>query len=134
MHDSNGSKQTSRASWAALLFTFCLATIIDVGVGWLLRQPGLAASLRILIAFLPVPANLVLIALLVRKIRSLDEFLRQVHLEAAATALFLTGLAVFIYGYLERAQAVRSLNVGVVWIVMAISYGIGYAIAVRHYR
>ena len=118
----------------SLLFTFCLATIIDVGVGWLLRQPGLAASLRILIAFLPVPANLVLIALLVRKIRSLDEFLRQVHLEAAATALFLTGLAVFIYGYLERAQAVRSLNVGVVWIVMAISYGIGYAIAVRHYR
>ena len=134
MHDSNGSKQTSRASWAGLLFTLCLATIIDVGVGWLLRQPGLAASLRILIAFLPVPANLVLIALLVRKIRSLDEFLRQVHLEAAATALFLTGLAVFIYGYLERAQAVRSLNVGVVWIVMAISYGIGYAIAVRHYR
>ena len=134
MRDSNGSKQTSHASWTALLFTFCLATIIDVGVGWLLRQPGLAASLRILIAFLPVPANLVLIALLVRKIRSLDEFLRQVHLEAAATALFLTGLAVFIYGYLERAQAVRSLNVGVVWIVMAISYGIGYAIAVRHYR
>ena len=134
MHDSNGSKQTSRASWAGFLFTLCLATIIDVGVGWLLRQPGLAASLRILIAFLPVPANLVLIALLVRKIRSLDEFLRQVHLEAAATALFLTGLAVFIYGYLEQAQAVRSLNVGVVWIVMAISYGIGYAIAVRHYR
>ena len=134
MHDSNSSKQTSRASWAALLFTLCLATIIDVGVGWLLRQPGLAASLRILIAFLPVPANLVLIALLVRKIRSLDEFLRQVHLEAAATALFLTGLAVFIYGYLEQAQAVRSLNVGVVWIVMAVSYGIGYAVAVRHYR
>ena len=134
MHDSSSSKQTSRASWAALLFTLCFATIIDVGVGWLLGQPGLAASLRILIAFLPVPANLVLIALLVRKIRSLDEFLRQVHLEAAATALFLTGLAVFIYGYLERAQAVRSLNVGVVWIVMAISYGIGYAIAVRHYR
>ena len=134
MHDSNGSKQTSRASSAVLLFTLCFATIIDVGVGWLLGQPGLAASLRILIAFLPVPANLVLIALLVRKIRSLDEFLRQVHLEAAATALFLTGLAVFIYGYLERAQAVRSLNVGVVWIVMAISYGIGYAIAVRHYR
>ena len=134
MHDSNGSKQTSRASSAVLLFTLCFATIIDVGVGWLLGQPGLAASLRILIAFLPVPANLVLIALLVRKIRSLDEFLRQVHLEAAATALFLTGLAVFIYGYLEQAQAVRSLNVGVVWIVMAISYGIGYAIAVRHYR
>jgi len=134
VHDSNGSKQTSRASSAVLLFTLCFATIIDVGVGWLLGQPGLAASLRILIAFLPVPANLVLIALLVRKIRSLDEFLRQVHLEAAATALFLTGLAVFIYGYLERAQAVRSLNVGVVWIVMAISYGIGYAIAVRHYR
>ena len=134
MHDSNGHQQTSRASWAGLLFTLCVATIIDIGVGWLLGRPGLAASLRILIALLPIPANLVLIALLVRKIRRLDEFLRQVHLEAAATALFLTGLAVFIYGYLEKAQAVRSLNVGVVWIVMAVSYGIGYAVAVRHYR
>jgi hypothetical protein len=83
---------------------------------------------------LPIPANLVLVALIVRTIRKLDEFLRHVHLEAVAIAFFLTGLAVFIYGYLERAHAVHPLNVAIVWVFMAVFYGIGYLVSVRHYR
>jgi hypothetical protein len=78
--------------------------------------------------------NLVLVAAIVRRIRSLDEFLRHVHLEAVAIAFFLTGLAVFIYGYLQKAQAVRSLKFGIVWIFMVLFYGVGYVIAARHYR
>jgi hypothetical protein len=35
---------------------------------------------------------------------------------------------------LQKAQAVRPLNVGIVWIFMALFYGIGYVIAARHYR
>ena len=72
--------------------------------------------------------------MIVRTIRQLDEFLRYVHLEAIAIAFLLTGLAVFVYGYLQKAQAVRPLNVGIVWIFMALFYGIGYVIAARHYR
>jgi len=87
-----------------------------------------------LIALLPVPANLVLVVLIIRTIRKLDEFLRQVHLEAVAIGFLLTGLAVFVYGYLERADAVRPLNVGIVWFFMLLFYGIGYVIAARHYR
>lgn len=117
-----------------LLFTLCLATIIDLGVGWWLGRPGLGQNPRIAIALLPIPANLVLIALIVRTIRNLDEFLRQVHLEAVVIGFLLTGLAVFVYGYLQKAQAVRPLNVGIVWIFMALFYGIGYVIAARHYR
>jgi hypothetical protein len=83
---------------------------------------------------LPIPANLLLVALIVRSIRKLDDFLRQVHLEAVAIAFLLTGLAVFVYGYLEMASAVGPLNVAIVWVFMAIFYGIGYLIAVRHYR
>ena len=89
---------------------------------------------RIAIALLPIPANLVLIALIVRAIRRLDVFLRQVHLEAVAIAFLLTGLAVFVYGFLEQAQAVRTLNLAVVWVFMAIFYGIGYLVASRYYR
>jgi hypothetical protein len=85
-------------------------------------------------ALLPIPGNLVLVAAIVRTLRQLDDFLRHVHLEAVAIAFMLTGLAVFIYGYLQEAQVVRPLNVGIVWIFMALSYGIGYAVAVRHYR
>jgi len=117
-----------------LLSVLCVATAIDIGAGWLLGQPGFGSHARIVFALLPIPANLVLVAVIVRRIRKLDEFLRHVHLEAVAIAFLLTGLAVFVYGYLQKAQAVRPLNVGIVWIFMAIFYGIGYVIAVRHYR
>jgi hypothetical protein len=116
--------------WGVLFF----ASAIDLGAGWLLGQPGFGSHARILFAVLPIPANLVLVAMIVRRIRQLDEFLRYVHLEAVAIAFLLTGLAVFVYGYLQKAQAVRPLNVGVVWIFMAAFYGIGYVIAARHYR
>ncbi len=121
-------------SVGTLLLTLCLATVIDVGVGWWLGRPGFGQNVRIAIALLPVPANLVLVALIVRTIRRLDDFLRQVHLEAVAIGFLLTGLAVFVYGYLQQAQAVRPLNVAIVWIFMALFYGLGYLIAARHYR
>jgi hypothetical protein len=123
-----------RPSLLPLLATLAIASAIDLGAGWLLGQPHLSESTRILIAFLPVPANLVLVTLILRTIRRLDEFLRQVHLEAVAIGFLLTGLAVFVYGYLQRAGAVRSLNVGIVWFFMLLFYGIGYVIAARHYR
>jgi hypothetical protein len=117
-----------------LLSVLCVATAIDIGAGWLLGRPGFGSHARVIFALLPVPANLVLVAVIVRRIRQLDEFLRHVHLEAVAIAFLLTGLAVFVYGYLQKAQAVRPLNVGIVWIFMAVFYGIGYVVAVRYYR
>jgi hypothetical protein len=117
-----------------LLGVLCAASAIDIGAGWLLGQPGFGSHARIIFALLPIPANLVLVAVIVRRIRQLDEFLRHVHLEAVAIAFLLTGLAVFVYGYLQKAQAVRPLNVGIVWIFMAAFYGVGYVIAARHYR
>src|SRR5207248_3066237 len=112
----------ARKSFAPLLLTLCLASIIDLGAGWLLRQPHLTQPAR------------VLVALIVGTIRKLDEFLRHVHLEAAAIGFLLTGLAVFVYGYLQRASALPPLNVGIVWLFMVLFYGIGYVIAARHYR
>jgi len=117
-----------------LLSVLSVATAIDVGAGWLLGQSGFGSHARIIFALLPIPANLVLVAVIVRRIRQLDEFLRHVHLEAVAIAFLLTGLAVFVYGYLQKAEAVRPLNVGIVWIFMAVFYGIGYVIAARYYR
>ena len=128
------SGRNSVPSLRTLLGVLCVATAIDVGAGWLLGQAGFRSHARIIFALLPIPANLVLVALIIRRIRQLDEFLRHVHLEAVAIGFLLTGLAVFVYGYLQKAQAVHPLNVGIVWIFMAVSYGIGYLIAVRHYR
>jgi len=126
--------RNSVQSIRTLLSVFCFAAAIDIGAGWLLGQPEFGAHARIIFALLPIPANLVLVAVIVHTIRQLDEFLRHVHLEAAAIAFFLTGLAVFVHGYLQKAQVVNPLNAGVVWIFMAVFYAIGYVIASRHYR
>jgi hypothetical protein len=126
--------RTSARFSRTLLGVLSVATLVDVGAGWLLGQPGFGSHARIGFALLPIPANLVLLAVIVRTIRQLDDFLRHVHFEAVAIAFLLTGLAVFVYGYLQKAQVVDPLNVGIVWIFMALAYGIGYVIAVRHYR
>ena len=118
----------------ALLLTLSFATVIDVGAGWLLRRPELSPSLRMLVALSPIPANLLLVGLIVMALRRLDEFLRHVHFEAIAIGFMLTGLAVFIYGYLQMARTVPPLNFGIVWLFMVLFYGIGYVIAARHYR
>jgi hypothetical protein len=121
---------SARTFWTVL----AVGSAIDIAAGWLLRQPGYGPSARIPFALLPIPMNLMLVVLIVRRIRQLDEFLRQVHLEAVASAFLLTGVAVFIYGYLQQAQVVHPLNFGIVWIFMIVFYGIGYVIAARHYR
>jgi hypothetical protein len=122
--------RSARTFWAVL----AVGTAIDIAAGWLLAQPDYGPHARIIFALLPIPLNLVLVALVVRRIRQLDEFLRHVHLEAVAIAFLLTGVAVFIYGYLQQALVVHPLNFGIVWIFMVVFYGIGYLIAARHYR
>ena len=129
MHRGNSAQPVG-----TLLAVLGVATAVDIGAGWLLGQRGVGSHARILFALLPLPANLILVAVIVLRIRQLDEFLPHMHLEAVAIAFLLTGLAVFVYGYLQKAQAVRPLNVGIVWIFMALFYGIGYVIAARHYR
>jgi hypothetical protein len=125
---------SSRPSLRILLTVVAVATVIDIAAVWLLGRPGFGPSVRMLWALLPIPANLVLLIAIVRRIRQLDEFLRHVHLEAAAIAFLLTALAVFIYADLQKAGCVGPLNVIVAWILMALFYGIGYVIAARHYR
>jgi len=49
-------------------------------------------------------------------------------------AFLSTGVAVIVYGYLERAQAVGPLNMGVVWTFMLCFYAIGYFIGKVHYK
>jgi len=124
------SGHPARAFWVVL----AVGTAIDIAAGWLLRQPDYGPHARIIFALLPIPVNLVLVALIVRRIRQLDEFLRHVHLEAVAIAFLLTGVAVFVYGYLQQALVVHPLNFGIVWIFIVVFYGIGYLIAARHYR
>jgi hypothetical protein len=111
-----------------------LAAVIDIGASLALRHSDLGTTTRIVIALLPLPGNIALIAFVLRAIRRLDEFQKRVHFEAITVAFLSTGVAVFVYGYLQKAQAVGPLNMGLVWAFMLIFYAAGYFIAVSHYK
>jgi hypothetical protein len=110
------------------------ASAIDIGSSWVLNHIELTSTGRLVVALCPLPGNLVLIALVLRAIRKLDEFQQRLHFEAVVVAFLATGVIVFIYGFLEKAGAVSPLNTWFIWLFMAITYAAGYGIAARHYR
>jgi hypothetical protein len=75
-----------------------------------------------------------MLVMILRSVRKLDELQKRVQLEAVLIAFLATGLAVFVYGYLQKADAAGPLNMALVWGFMGIFYALGYFIAARHYR
>jgi hypothetical protein len=117
-----------------LLVTLISSVVVDVGASWALGHIELGSTARIAVALAPIPAKIAVIALILQAIRRLDEFQKRVHFEAVTVAFLSTGVAVIVYGYLEKVQAVGPLNMGWVWTFMVFFYGIGYFIAKVHYR
>src|SRR5690348_7232676 len=117
-----------------LLVPLLSSVVIDVGEIWAIHHFELGSAARIAVALSPVPGKLAVMALILRAIRQLDEFQRRVHFEAVAVAFLSTGVAVFVYGYLQKAQAVGPLDLGRVWTFMLLFYAIGVFIARKHYR
>jgi hypothetical protein len=126
----------SQSSSAAIRFiaVALAASAIDIVASWMLKHADLGPARRVGVALLPLPGNLALIALVLRGIRQLDEFQKRVHFEAVTIGFLATGVVVFVYGYLQEAQAVGPLNLAFIWVFMSLTYAIGYFIAVRHYR
>jgi hypothetical protein len=124
----------SGSGWVALLVTALVASAIDIAASLLLRNPELGSPARIAIALMPAPGNIALIALILRGIRKLDDFQKRIHFEAVTVAFLSTGVAVFVYGYLQKAHVVGSFNLGLIWAFMLIFYAIGYFLAAGHYK
>ena len=111
-----------------------LVAATDIATSLLLARMELGQTARVAIALLPIPANVWLIAIILRTLRRLDEFLKRIQFEAVAVAFLTTGMAALTYGQLQKAQVVGPLNVGLIWGFKAVSYALGYAVAARHYR
>jgi len=110
-----------------------IASSIDIAAESILTHVHLSAPARIAVACLPIPGNVALIVLVVQGIRKLDEFKKRVHFEAVVIAFLSTGVVAFIYGFLQKADAVGPLNAVLIWAFMVVTYGIGYAVAIRQY-
>ena len=126
--------ESSKSRLIVFLITLLAATAVDVWAAWALGNIDLGTTARVVVSLLPLPGNIALIALVLRGIRRLDEFQKRVHFEAVTVAFLSTGVAVFVYGYLQKAHAVGPLNMGLVWAFMLIFYAVGYFIAVSHYK
>jgi len=111
-----------------------LLTAIDFGAYWVLGRFDLGSAARIAVALTPLPADLAAIVLILRRIRRLDEFQKRVHFEAVTVAFLSTGVAVFVFGYLQKADLVGALNMGLIWGFMLLFYAIGYFVALIHYK
>ena len=107
---------------------------IEIGTALVLAGMELSQTARVAIALLPIPATVWLIAIILRTLRRLDEFLKRIQFEAVAVAFLTTGMAALTYGQLQTAQVVGPLNGGTIWAFMLVSYVLGYVIAARHYR
>ena len=121
-------------SYVPFLLVLLAASAIDIAAFRLLDRVDLTSPERIAAALLPLPGNITLLLMILRRIRRLDEFQKHVQLEAVAAGFLATGVAVFIYGYLQKAHAVGPLNMGLVLVFMLVFYAIGYFAAVSHYK
>jgi hypothetical protein len=125
----------SRRSWLmSLVVVAILALAVDYAASVLLRNPALSHPWRVVVALLPIPGDVALIVLVLIGIRRLDDFQKRVHFETVTIAFLSTGVAVFVHGYLEKAQAAGALSAGLVWAFMLVFYAIGYFVAAGHYK
>jgi hypothetical protein len=132
--ESRTPPSESPAALALFVLVLVVASAIDIGAILALRRFELGPLARIAVALLPLPGNIALIALVLRGIRKLDEFQKRIHFEAVVVAFLATGVAVFVYGYLQKANAVGPLNTAFIWAFMSFTYCAGYLIAANHYK
>jgi hypothetical protein len=124
----------SAGGLARLVIVAVVATAIDIAAFYMLARMELSQTARLAVALLPVPADTTLLVMILRRIQRLDEFQKRLQFEAVVIAFLSTALAVFFYGYLQKAQAVGPLSVGLVWAFMAAFYAIGRVVAAGHYK
>lgn len=120
--------------WLRFFLVLLGAASVDKGADWALATLSLSLPARTLVALLPLPGNLAIVAVVLGRLRLLDEFQKRRHFEAVVVGFLGTGVAVFIHSYLRKAQVAGPLTAAWVWLFMALSYGAGYLMAVRRYR
>lgn len=109
------------------------AALLLVSIWWLGTEALSDSPWRIVVALLPVPAAAWALWDFVERVRSLDELLRRIHLEALAIGFGGTLLVVFSWGFLEGV-GIEPLSGFVVFGILMVLYGLGLLWAQRRYR
>jgi hypothetical protein len=89
---------------------------------------------RIPVALLPMIAGFGLIAIVIQRLRAMDELEQRIQVEGLAFSVALTAMVTFSYGFLELHAGAPALSYFWVWPVLAAGWVIGLFIARTRYR
>lgn len=126
-------RQYVRALWPILI---AYSLLLSVSIWWL--KAGIEpVALRALVALLPVFPMLLLMRVFIRYLRQVDEFQRQIELEAIGVAALLVAMLTMAAGFLQLAKVIDlPAGVALIWVfpLIALGYGIGKFRATARYR
>ena len=119
-----------------LLFSAVVLMAAVAVCTYLLRSPNvtLTTGVRLAVALTPVPLAVWLISEYVRLMRTADEFVRRVMLEALAIGYPVALLIGMTVEYLQKGGFLLGADVGRVWPLQGLVWLIAYAYARWRYR
>lgn len=85
---------------------------------YLLEGQPMGSTNRLLLALLPLPFSLILLAVYVRLVRQADEFQKKIFLESLAIAFPAAMILGMTVEYLQKAGFAMGVDVGRLWPVM----------------
>jgi hypothetical protein len=110
------------------------AAAVIVGAAWMGRGLPRGAPWKLVLALAQAGATTVIVLMMVRGIRQLDELQRRIQLEALAAAFAGTAILVTAWGFLEIAGA-PEVRWGLwIWPAMTVLWAGGLLVARRRYR
>lgn len=127
------NRTPNRTTWLATLAVW-LGTYFAARYAIELAPTG--STLRVVIALAPIAPTLLVLWLIWRSVRSLDELHRRVQFEALAVAFPLCIVLLWVLGLLELAIDLDRSNWSYrhVWAMVPMFYFVGLALAWRRYR
>jgi hypothetical protein len=117
-------------------FAVSVAALISsvIGITWFLETRELERSSRLALALVPPVIYVFNLIFLLRLLRSVDEFLQRIHLEALAIAFTALAVAIVTCEYLRKAGVISLLKPDHVLMMMMVGLLVGYLIAWRRYQ
>ena len=111
-----------------------VAAAAIIGSAFALKHWAVDPTLRGVVALVPVPFYIAFAVITIRHVRQLDGLQQRMALEAMTFAATITGLAALLYGQLEWAGLVPSLDIRFVAPTLLLLYAAGRVVSGRRYQ
>ncbi len=131
---SEDTKSTRKVHWITPAVG-ALWILLYFGARMLLKDSTAPTGVRVAIALAPIPAFAAFLWLVIKGVRSADEFERRIHLEALAVAYPLAMLLLMVLALLQRAIELKfeDWSYAHVWYYLPVFYLFGLWLARRRY-